>query len=590
MAWRGEVNKNIESSWAASVMFFAKKALLDAGWELMAASKGGLYSGSVGRGALIASSVGEPGLDGAGSGGGGGAWSGTVANRRASGKGGNGVVIIRYPTSSNIVATGGTETDITISGSAFKIHSFVSSGNFEVTSGSGDVEYLIVGGGGSGGLYGGGSGGGVQQGTASVSANTYPIVVGLGGASVPGGSGNTPGNNGNPSSAFNITASGGAGGLGQYSSTTNLGPGGDGAGSNGSGGRGGDGLVVSITGENFSYAAGGGSASGLSTVPPGFGGWVGVMSGSVVLSDSSPIEDTVLAQIADCNTENAWFKIREPNQGGLRREFVFLKGAGSNQLLIKYSRAGIFSLGSASACSTADDGVVISSTTGDDSTAVNSSSAETFNTAVNSSNKINVVTSDTPVFGVFPFYIWTYRSVTGNCDSIIAHEGVLPGTTSELDQDATYRVLGSGTADLLFLSQDSGNIGDYWEAYGLPNAVHRRGFLGYTTAWGTNDSGSASSNVDAFIASQNASRVFPPVSVLGLSPYSGSVVTAPTLVGIAGQFPKGFSTGITFSGFTAQNVLDTFNLDSSSPKIIAHYPGAREAIFLPWVTGIIPQI
>lgn len=54
-----------------------------------------------------------------------------------------------------IVATGGT---ITYAG-GYKIHTFTSGGTFQVLSGSGSVDYLIVGGGGgSGGSYGGGGG------------------------------------------------------------------------------------------------------------------------------------------------------------------------------------------------------------------------------------------------------------------------------------------------------------------------------------------------------------------------------------------------------------------------------------------------
>jgi len=55
-----------------------------------------------------------------------------------------------------IVATGGT---VTTSGN-FKIHTFTSSGNFDVSSiGNSYAELLVVAGGGSGGNFGGGGGG-----------------------------------------------------------------------------------------------------------------------------------------------------------------------------------------------------------------------------------------------------------------------------------------------------------------------------------------------------------------------------------------------------------------------------------------------
>ena len=55
-----------------------------------------------------------------------------------------------------IVATGGT---ITIDDTNFKVHVFEDSGTFEITSGSGDVEYLVIGGGSGSGTNNGGGGG-----------------------------------------------------------------------------------------------------------------------------------------------------------------------------------------------------------------------------------------------------------------------------------------------------------------------------------------------------------------------------------------------------------------------------------------------
>ena len=85
-------------------------------------------------------------------------------------------------------ATGGT---ITESG-GYRIHTFTSSGDFVVSGGSLDVEYLIVAGGGAGSAIdtsayctGGGGGGGFEQqlgATTSVSAQTYPVIVGAGAA------------------------------------------------------------------------------------------------------------------------------------------------------------------------------------------------------------------------------------------------------------------------------------------------------------------------------------------------------------------------------------------------------------------------
>ena len=110
--------------------------------------------------------------------------------------------------------TGGT---ITSTGD-YRVHTFTSaSTNFAVPSGfSASAEYVIVAGGGSGGNNqagsyengGGGGAGGMISGNTSISAQTYTIQVGAGGA-IPSGNGQTKGGN---SSAFGVTATGGGGG------------------------------------------------------------------------------------------------------------------------------------------------------------------------------------------------------------------------------------------------------------------------------------------------------------------------------------------------------------------------------------------
>jgi hypothetical protein len=505
-------------------------------------------------------------------------------------------VVVRYPASSGIVATGGTIRDITESGTAYRVHRFTASTDFVVTAGSGDVEYLIVGGGGGGGHRGGGNGGEVLQGTVSVAVSSHPVIVGAGGAGLGLLTVVQVGISGSSSSALGLTAAGGTGGAADASGLTGSGPGGDGTGGPGSFEetdiQGGPGLLVTITGSNLYVGAGGG---GGATTDATFFNQGGIQGGGLSInSDGSPLStgQDPLVDVVSCNAVEAWFRIREPGKEDIadpQREFVFLKGSAAQSMLIKYSRASGFTEGGLPrACPTTGpegDGVVVSSSVGEDETAISSSAATTFTGA--GGQFVNVVVSDVPVFGVFPFYIWSYASATGACNAILLHEGVLPGTTSALDQDPTYRVMAGNATALGFLDVTAGTLGDYWEAYGLPNAVHRRGNLGYATAYGTN---AAPSGTAAIVPGANASRVFPPENVLGPSRYSGNPVTAPTLVGIGGQFPKGFSTGVMFGGFTAQNVLDTFNLSSSNPRIIAHYPNAREAIFLPWVPNVVPQV
>ena len=100
----------------------------------------------------------------------------------------------------------------------YRVHTFTSSStNFVVPSGfSATADYVIVAGGGSGGntkagTYengGGGGAGGMRTGNQSISAQTYTITVGAGGA-IPAGNGQTQGGN---SSALGLTATGGGGG------------------------------------------------------------------------------------------------------------------------------------------------------------------------------------------------------------------------------------------------------------------------------------------------------------------------------------------------------------------------------------------
>ena len=133
---------------------------------------------------------------------------------------------------SQIEATGGTESDITIDGVDYRLHVFTTSDDLVVTK-PGFVEYLIVAGGGGGGAdYGAGSrggGGGGAGGRMSfvegdsdnngvplyLEVGTIPAVVGAGGvgttSSVLGATVN-PGSNGFESRLGNVVVFGGGGG------------------------------------------------------------------------------------------------------------------------------------------------------------------------------------------------------------------------------------------------------------------------------------------------------------------------------------------------------------------------------------------
>ena len=169
------------------------------------------------------------------------------------------------------VATGGTESTATIGGVTYKIHTFTSGGNLVVTSAISNVEYLIIAGGGGGSVGSGGSssdpgggggaggyrssvvgetsgGGSAAESRLTLSATTYPVVVGAGG---PGGTSGAAGTAGSNSSFAGIIATGGGRGAGSSGTATT---GGSGGGAVGNGNAG----AAGTAGQGF---AGGGGVS-----------------------------------------------------------------------------------------------------------------------------------------------------------------------------------------------------------------------------------------------------------------------------------------------------------------------------------------
>jgi hypothetical protein len=119
------------------------------------------------------------------------------------------------------VATGGSSSSITVSGQAYTLLTFTSTGTLTVTQ-AGLFDYTFVGAGGAGGTNGrgGGAGGCISQGTLYLSANET-ITIGAGVA----GSGNATRSNERGSSTTNTSSEviapcgafgGGDGGIGQF--------------------------------------------------------------------------------------------------------------------------------------------------------------------------------------------------------------------------------------------------------------------------------------------------------------------------------------------------------------------------------------
>lgn len=168
---------------------------------------------------------------------------------------------------SYMTATGGT---VTTDGD-FKIHTFNSSGDFEVlTLGSGKVDFILVAGGGSGGRSltnhsagGGGAGGLIYAVNQSITLGVKPIVIGAGGIAQTT---NTKGVNGDNSTFLSNTAIGGGGGASTTSATS------------GSGGSGGGGSYITPpgTGTAGQGFAGGSYVGGNAGCGGGGSGQVGI--------------------------------------------------------------------------------------------------------------------------------------------------------------------------------------------------------------------------------------------------------------------------------------------------------------------------
>ena len=177
--------------------------------------------------------------------------------------------------------SGGTYTAV----GGYKYRTFTSSGALQQT-GSGTVDMLVVAGGGSGAGAnnsngGGGGAGGYLSGSLTLTAGTYNIVIGAGGA----GAVQLAGNNGGNTTVSNINAiaiGGGHGGGGARNSQVPASNGGSGGGGSGfsqdtAGGSGTQADSGGLTG----FGNDGGSASGNIADGGGGAGGAGTTSGSV---------------------------------------------------------------------------------------------------------------------------------------------------------------------------------------------------------------------------------------------------------------------------------------------------------------------
>jgi hypothetical protein len=219
-------------------------------------------------------------------------------------------------------ATGGTETTYNSGGIDYKVHTFTSSGTFQVTTGAKSVDFLVIAGGaggvanrGSGGGGAGGyrcsvtgessGGGGAAESQINVVIGSYTITVGAGGARGTH-DGGTPAANGSNSVFGSITSIGGGfGGTNLVSNApfngTAGGSGGGGGSATNNGGTGGSGTA----GQGYA----GGNTSGTATTSEqeagAGGGGAGAVGGSTSSSSAAAGGNGVSSSINGTATTRA---------------------------------------------------------------------------------------------------------------------------------------------------------------------------------------------------------------------------------------------------------------------------------------------
>ena len=182
-----------------------------------------------------------------------------------------------YVASGPLQASGGDVADGIQPGNGWTYHVFTQPGTFTVSSGSGTVQYVVIGGGGGGGNEdaGGGGGAGALVTGSSIVNSPQPITVGGGGAgsNQPSPAPNGRGDNGGDSIFGTIVTAngGGGGGSGNYNQSNKSGS----ANGNASGGGGGWRLGAGGAGGSYGYDGGAGNSNGGGSTNAGGGGGAG---------------------------------------------------------------------------------------------------------------------------------------------------------------------------------------------------------------------------------------------------------------------------------------------------------------------------
>ena len=317
----------------------------------------------------------------------------------------------------------------------------------------------------------------------------------------------------------------------------------------------------------------------------------GTGTGGSVVSGSDPFDTAAKFAVA-----NAWARIREPLvPGGIgQREYVLQNSTASGiNAIIKYSRADGFNGGSQSA--------TVAPTTGDGDGRImvgtGTDASPTAAVLANASGYVTAVSSNTASAGIYGAYSWYLIGYLagGTGVRIAMTEAVAPGSTSTLDQDPTWRFgTSSGAVSGTAANQlNPWQLGaawyinevlgiSYWEAYNLQGEVY--------------NIGGQTGNPRAVTPSTTTTAIINSLS--SVSPYDGREPMYPLFVGqasvssvgIPSRIPKGYTTGVS-TFYTTHNLLDTFNLSTSDPKIVVYLAASGlTSIAVPWLTNVIPTV
>ena len=328
----------------------------------------------------------------------------------------------------------------------------------------------------------------------------------------------------------------------------------------------------------------------------GGAGWE-LVSNSTGAPGFTPTNVDQLTTPALFGAANAWVRLREPTFPSqfARREYILQNStANGANAIIKYSRATGFNTGgSATVAPTTGvggDGQVVVGT-GTDALPATALLAN----ATGATSYVAAIASDTPSAGIYGGYAWYLLGYTvgpvGNVKLVLT-EPVAANSTSSLDQDPMWR-FGTGTlsvgtqldpgwmAGSWYSNQVQGI--QYWQAYGIPAAPPsyiRGGQCAFTAL---RQAGTSTWNYQSANFFQS-------------SPYDGTEPMYPLLVGQAGTpsisaaIPKGYTTGLATFAVT-HNLLDTFNLSTTDPKIAVYLSASGlVSLAIPWLPGIIPAV